>query len=189
MVAAFKIRRAAWLTGWVTLPLLGLLVSACGTGTTEAPLPIPTRQIFPTRGPGTPTLPNPRPASSATPTPTPTPVTMKFSFKAICQSGQEIRLRLFDVTDDLIFLDDMHDFIITSSVTPISIACRSGNTICYGGQTSTTTRTPSTPPQPTPTPAMTFGVGLNNDQQCSDCCFECVAGTTVPEIDLSCPSP
>jgi hypothetical protein len=191
VVSASQTRGATWFARLLVSPLIAALVSACGSGGPSAvPGLAPTRQIFPTAGPGTPTLPRPRFPPTPTPTATGTPPVMTFSFKSACPLGQTIRLRLFDETDGLIFLDDMHDFIITSSATSIAIACRIGNNICYGGLTTTaTTPAPSTTPQPTPTPANTFGVGLNNDQQCSDCCFVCAGGATVPEIDLRCMSP
>jgi|ERR1043166_664767 hypothetical protein len=190
-MVAFRTATATWFALGFLLPLIAVFISACGNETAAVPRRVPTRQVFPTPGPGTPTLPNPRPALTATPTATVTPVIMKFNFKAVCQVGEEIRLRLFDETDNLIFLDNMHDFILTSSSptpTPISIACRSGNNICYGGVSSvTTSRTPSGSPPPTPTPRASFGVGLNNDQQCDGCCFVCASVTPVPEIDLRCP--
>ena len=111
---------------------------------------------------------------------------MTFTFKGVCNATQEIRLRLFDQTLNLIYLDGMHDYVITSSVQSISIDCRSGDTICYGGQVALTTPTAIVNPKPTPRALTTFGVGLNNDQTCRDCCFTC-ATTMIPEIDLRCP--
>jgi hypothetical protein len=87
---------------------------------------------------------------------------------------------------DLIYLDNMHDYIITA-VRAISIVCVPDDSICYGGQGVTPTPRPSAGATPTPNPALTFGVGLDNDRECSDCCFTCVGGRTVPQINLRCP--
>ena len=175
--------------------LVGCALAGCGSGGGPGiPPPGPTRVPLPTLAPGEPTPLPPHFPPSATATSTPTPVVMSFTFRNQCAARQEIRLRLFDETLNLIYLDHMHDYIIASTPADISITCSAGDKICYGGQVATATPTrsvipkQSTTPQPTPTPVTTFGVGLNNDQVCDSCCFTCAGGTISP-IDLRCTSP
>ena len=129
---------------------------------------------------------------------------MTFTFRNACPSAELARLRLFDETLGLIFLDNMHDYLVTAIPAEISIGCQAGNEICYGGRfvaagptasptpSPTPSTTPATPPAVTPSPtpnvAIAFGVGLNNDRPCSNCCFTC-AETTIPRIDLRCALP
>jgi hypothetical protein len=188
-------------TPQVVWALIACIVAGCGSGSGPGiPTPGPARAPLPTLVPGAPTPIPPRLPPPATATPTPTPAMMTFTFRDACAASQLARLRLFDETLDLIFLDDMHDYIITSIPADISIACRGGNQICYGGQfvsagptpsptpSPIPSTTPSTTPQPTAVSASTFGVGLNNDRPCGNCCFTC-AETTIPRIDLRCTLP
>jgi len=169
------------------LLIASCMLAGCGSGGGAAdPTPIPyTPRAVATPVPGAPTAIPPRFPPSVTVTPTPTPTTMTFTFRGICAATQDIRLRLFDPTLNLIYLDGMRDYVITSSVRSVSIACHPGDEICYGGQVALTIPTVVTNPTPTPNTVTTFGVGLNNDRTCSNCCFTC-AGIRVPEIDLSC---
>ena len=170
---------------WLVSALLVVALVGCGGNDSGRPTPVPTRPV-PTPVPGAPTMIPPRFPASATPTPTTTPAMMGFSFRNACAAAQEVNLRLFDVTAGLIYLDNMRDYVITSSVRAISIVCLPGDSICYGGQGVVPTP-PLAQATPTPNPALTFGVGLNNDQECSDCCFTCVGGKTIPQINLRCP--
>ncbi len=191
----------AWLTGAFMSALLGCALAGCGTGSLSGvPTPGSARAPLPTLAPGAPTPIPPHGPPTAAPTRTPTPVVMSFTFRNACTTAQAARLRLFDETLDLIFLDDMHDYVVTAIPKDISIDCRAGNQICYGGQfvslgptpsptpSPIPSTTPSTTPQPTPVSAARFGVGLNNDRPCGNCCFTC-AETTIPRIDLRCTLP
>jgi hypothetical protein len=190
-----------WVTGQFVPVLVACSIAGCGTGSLSGiPTPGPPRAPLPTLVPGAPTPIPPRFPPPATLTPTPTPVMMTFTFRNACAAAQVARLRLFDETLDLIFLDDRHDYIIAAIPAQISIGCRAGNEICYGGQlvslgptpsptpSPILSTTPATTPQPTPNFASTFGVGLNNDRPCANCCFTC-AEATIPRIDLRCTLP
>jgi hypothetical protein len=84
---------------------------------------------------------------------------MMFTFRNACSATKKIRLRLFDKTANLIYLDDMHDYVITSAPVTISILCNPGNKICYGGVDGGATPTPSRTAtrSRTPTPTSTPG--------------------------------
>ena len=205
-MALFKTYLArGWVTGELVSLLLGCALLGCGTGSGPGfPTPGATRVPLPTLEPGAPTPLPPHFPAPPTLTPTPTPVVMMFTFRNACAAARVARLRLFDETLDLIFLDQMHDYIVTAVPAEISIGCRAGSEICYGGQfvsvgptpsptpsatpATTPASTPPATPQSTPVSASRFGVGLNNDRPCSNCCFMC-AETTIPRIDLRCTLP
>lgn len=201
-MASFRTRTVKrWVTGQFVPILVACSIAGCGSGSTSGvPIPAPTRVPLPTLAPGAPTPIPPRFPPTAAPTRTPTPVMMTFTFRNACAAAQVARLTLFDETLDLIFLDEMHDYLITAVPAEISIGCRAGNKICYGGQfvsvgptpsptpSTTPATTPGTTPQPTPNSASTFGVGLNNDRPCANCCFTC-AEATISRIDLRCTLP
>ena len=106
---------------------VGCVMAGCGTGNgPDMPTPGPTRAPLPTLVPGAPTPLPPRPPVPPTLTPTPTPVMMMFTFRNACAAAQVARLRLFDETLDLVFLDDMHDYLVTGIPAEISIGCRAG---------------------------------------------------------------
>ena len=190
-----------WGTRQVVWVLMGCIVAGCGSGSVSGiPTPGPSRVPLPTLVPGAPTPIPPHFPPPATANLAPTPAMMTFTFRDACAASQAARLRLFDETLDLIFLDDMHDYIITSIPAEIVIACQAGNQICYGGRfvslgptpsptpSPIPSTTPSVTPEPTPVSASAFGVGLNNDRPCGNCCFTC-AETTIPRIDLRCTLP
>ena len=186
-MATLRTRLGRLAMGQVVALLIACFVAGCGSGGGPGiPTPGPTRVPAPTVTPGGPTPIPPHFPPTATPTGSPTPAIMNFTFRDACSAAQTIRLRLFDETKDLIYLDGMSDYIITATPRPISIACALGDQMCYGGQDAKATPTPGPIPNRTPITLKMWGVGLNNDRSCTDCCFTC-ASKTIPQIDLRCP--
>lgn len=89
-----------------------------------------------------------------------------------------IWFRFFDETDALIWpaTPNYFYFPYSSQVYSQTISCKTGAKICYGGSFYTNTEQPEY-----------WGVGINNDESCPNCCYTCEAGTT-PVNNLSCTS-
>jgi len=90
--------------------------------------------------------------------------------------GVAIYYRFFDETDNLVWPapPNAYYFPYSDTVYTSPLSCQTGAKICYGGSFYTNTEAPQY-----------WGVGINNDESCANCCFTCQDGTT-PTIELSC---
>ena len=87
-----------------------------------------------------------------------------------------IYFRFFDETDNLVWPPPPSDYYFpySNQVYATTISCKTGAKICYGGSFYTNTEQPNY-----------WGVGINNDEACPNCCYTC-GDTTTPVNILSC---
>ena len=88
-------------------------------------------------------------------------VSMTFRISDGCSDGEGFRVRLFDKTDNLVWPEPGRVYVLDPGETmDFPIACRPGNKICYGAQTTTGND-------------HYWGIGLDGDQGCDSCCYTC----------------
>lgn len=92
----------------------------------------------------------------------PTYSDIKLSITDQCNDGYSINYRFFDTTNNLVwpgtdrhYYTEFYNQRYTSTLT-----CRTGAKICFGGETGN----------------LKWGVGLNEEQGCTDCCYTCQSG-------------
>lgn len=102
----------------------------------------------------------------APPTPDST-VTMKITDS--CSDGYSINYKFFDGTNNLVWPSSTTHWYVNDGLTDTrTLSCVSGSTICYGANTGSTS----------------WGVGIDNSNSCSNCCYTCDSGTH--SVNLSC---
>jgi Putative Ig domain len=87
-----------------------------------------------------------------------------------------IWFRFFDETNNLVWPAPPNAYYFQNSnqVYAQPISCQTGAKVCYGGSFYTNTEEPEY-----------WGVGINNDESCPNCCYTCETGTTPVNL-LSC---
>jgi hypothetical protein len=102
-------------------------------------------------------------------------LTMQMEEDPSC-NNQTIYFKFFDETLNLVWPapPNVYYFPDSNQVYSDALACTTGDQICYGGSFSETSEAPDY-----------WGVGINNDEQCENCCYTCQTATTQVN-DLSC---
>jgi Putative Ig domain len=87
-----------------------------------------------------------------------------------------IYFKFFDETDNLVWPapPNAYFFPYSNEAYSTTISCQTGAQICYGGSFYTNTEQPDY-----------WGVGINNDESCANCCYTC-ENTTTPVNILNC---
>jgi Putative Ig domain len=87
-----------------------------------------------------------------------------------------IYFKFFDETDNLVWPapPNAYFFPYSNEAYSTTISCQTGAQICYGGSFYTNTEQPDY-----------WGVGINNDESCPNCCYTC-ENTTTPVNLLNC---
>jgi len=90
--------------------------------------------------------------------------------------GTAIYYRFFDETDNLVWpaQPNAYYFPYSDQVYTTTLSCQTGAKICYGGSFYTNTEQPEY-----------WGVGIDNDESCPNCCFTCENSSTPINL-LSC---
>lgn len=100
--------------------------------------------------------------------------TLVWPFEDSCSDGYTTQLRFFDAANGLIWPSNDEVYILEGSNT-YSLRCRTGADVCYGAQPNN------------PFTNAYWGVGIDGDQSCTDCCYTCPAGeVTLPQRTLTC---
>ena len=101
--------------------------------------------------------------------------TVTFQVKDTCNDKQDIMFKFYDETNKLVW-PSVNKSYYTEKYNYYSLnrlSCSKGANICVGG---------STPDYSKP-----FGVGINNDSSCADCCGRCNNGS-IYLVKLACPN-
>jgi hypothetical protein len=123
--------------------------------------------------------PPPRPACPVSPTtptqPPPSATTaMTWSLTDACNDGRGIQVRFFDKTNNLVWPPDNTQVYVAgqNGTVNVSLAAQAGAKICYGAQ-------------PDPPNNRYWGVGIDGNSGCTDCCY--TAAATTVRLNLACP--
>ena len=113
------------------------------------------------------------PSAITPPPPTTTTTSMRWTLINACNNGRGLQARFFDKTNNLVWPPDSSKVYVTGAggTIDVSLAATAGAKICYGAQ-------------PDPPNNSHWGIGINGDQGCTDCCYT-GANTTV-QLNLSC---
>jgi len=112
---------------------------------------------------------------TSSPPPPPPAVSMSFSITDSCNDGFFTRFKFYDVDNNLVWPNSSTHYTtpglgITSTK---ELACVSGAKICYGAALQADGG------------GVYWGIGLNGDKSCTNCCYTCTLGSSVGK-NLSC---
>ncbi len=149
------------------------VITAVNNGLAACPAtPTPTQTFprLPTRTPTEETTHTPTatvtPSRTVTPTGTPDPrATIVWTLTDACDDARGIQFRIFQ-EDGRVFpsAGSVYETGVSGTAT-VAIRCTRDNIVCYGA-----TQDPIPPPPSTP---FSWGVGIDNEFRCADCCAEC----------------
>lgn len=105
------------------------------------------------------------------PPPPPSSSVITFTLADYCNDGYRIDFRFYDETNGLVWPSSTENYYTPGYGIPTSqnLSCNTGATVCYGGNTG----------------SIFWGVGLNNNQSCSNCCISCQNGNSLSQ-NLTC---
>ena len=83
-----------------------------------------------------------------------------------CEDGYSIQLRFFDRMNDLVWPGGNRVYLLEGSNT-YRLSCRPGAKVCYGARPHNSFATNY------------WGVGIDGDKGCDDCCYTCPDGGTI----------
>ena len=99
--------------------------------------------------------------------------TLVWPFRDGCHDGYDIRLRFFDLDNDLVWPSSTHVYILRGTTQTYRLNCTPRAKVCYGAEDRTTN------------PAGYWGVGIDNDEECEDCCYRCpISGVSQVGTDV-----
>jgi hypothetical protein len=88
-----------------------------------------------------------------------------------CLNGEDVSFRFFDITAGLVWPDNTTAYdIVGGTATQSSLLCLKGDIICFGGDQ--------------PTHGNQFGVGIQGNLQCPNCCYAC--DDVIAQTDIVC---
>ena len=94
---------------------------------------------------------------------------MVWSFLDACDDGSGIELRFFDLTNDLVWPSDDEVYVLDrTEIFSFPLACRAGAKVCYGADDGLGIDW--------------WGVGIDGDEDCEDCCYTCPAGGATVDL-------
>ena len=141
-------------------------LAACPAARTPTETSLPTATRTPTEG--TSNTPTATTTASGTPTPTGAPdpkATIVWTLTDACDDARGIQFRLFQ-EDGRVFpgASSVYETGVSGTAT-VAIRCTRNNIVCYGA-----TQDPVPPP---PSMPFSWGVGIDKEFPCADCCAKC----------------
>ena len=98
---------------------------------------------------------------------------LKLRIRDACRDGVQVNYRFYDETNNLLWPNTGGAFVTKkeNSVYASTLSCTKGSKICIGGENTTQT--------------MSWGVGIDNNQSCTSCCFQCNGKTYTYSFSCS----